>query len=120
MQAAFARALHRADDVEQVGVIALLLWRLAPGEALEGVAGRDEAGAPGLVGEGRIGDDVVVGAEPLAVLEFGSGERVAREDIRRREVVQDHIHAGETGGGHVLFLPFEGDVLARFGGDFQQ
>ena len=35
----FARALHRADDVEQVGVIALLLRRLAPGEALEGVAG---------------------------------------------------------------------------------
>ena len=116
----FARTLHRADEVEQVGVIPLLLGRLAPGEALEGVAGRDEAGAPGLVGERGIGHDVVIGAEPLAILELGSSERVAREDIRRRKVMQDHIHAGETGGGHVLFLPFEGDVLARLGGHFQQ
>ena len=33
----FAGALHRADDVQQVGVIALLLGRHAPGEALEAV-----------------------------------------------------------------------------------
>ena len=31
----FARALHRADDVQQVGVVALLGGRHAPGEALE-------------------------------------------------------------------------------------
>ena len=34
--------------------------------------------------------------------------------------MQDHVHAGETGGGHIHLLPFEGDVLARFGGDFEQ
>jgi hypothetical protein len=34
---AFARALHGADDVQQVGVVALLLRRHAPGEALEAV-----------------------------------------------------------------------------------
>jgi hypothetical protein len=33
---------------------------------------------------------------------------------------QDHVHAGETGGGHVLLLPFERDVLAGLGGDLQQ
>ena len=36
----FARALHGADDVQQVGVVALLLRRHAPGEALEAVAAR--------------------------------------------------------------------------------
>ena len=117
---AFAGALHRADDVQQVGVVALLRRRHAPGEALEGILRGREAGGPGLVGERRIGDDVVVGAELLAVLELGLGQRVAREDVGRREVVQDHVHAGETGGGHVLLLPFERDVLARLGGDLQQ
>ena len=34
--------------------------------------------------------------------------------------MQDHVHAGETGGGHVLLLSFEGDVLAGLGGDLQQ
>ena len=34
----FAGALHRADDVQQVGVVALLGRRHAPGEALERVA----------------------------------------------------------------------------------
>lgn len=34
--------------------------------------------------------------------------------------MQDHIHAGETGGGHVLLLAFEGDALAGLGGDLQQ
>src|SRR2546423_10639763 len=63
--------------MQQVGVVALLLWRLAPGEALEGVLGRGEAGAPGLVGEGRISDDVVVGAELLTVLKLGRGQGVA-------------------------------------------
>ena len=116
----FARALHRADDVEQVGVVALLGRRLAPGEALEGVIRRGEPVRPGLVGERRIGDDIVVGAELLAVLELGRGKRVAREDVGRREVVQDHVHAGQAGGGHVLLLSFERDVLTRLRGHLQE
>src|SRR5262249_25556818 len=32
----------------------------------------------------------------------------------------DGIHAGETGGGHVLFLAFQRDMFARFGSDLQQ
>ena len=74
---------------------------------------------PGLVGEWRIGDDIVVGAELLAVLELGRGQRVAREDVGRGKVVQDHIHAGQAGGGHVLLLSFERDVLARLSGHFE-
>ena len=35
---AFAVLFMRADDVQQIGVVALLLWRLAPGEALVYVA----------------------------------------------------------------------------------
>ena len=47
---AFAGALERADDVQQVGVVALLGGRRAEGlEALVGIVERVEAGAPALV-----------------------------------------------------------------------
>ncbi len=116
-----SRAIHAAEDVQQVGVVALLRRRLAPGEALELVVRRREAGGPGLVGERRIGDDVVVGAERgLAVLELGIGEGVAGKDVRRGEVVKDHVHPRETGGGDVLFLALQRDVLPRLGGHLQQ
>ena len=51
---------------------------------------------PGRVGKGRIGDDVVVGAELFAVQELGFHERAltAGLDACRWEVVQDHVHAG--------------------------
>lgn len=84
----FAGALQGADDMQEVGVVALLLWRYAPGEALESVAtaafAQGEAGGPGLVREGRIGDDVVVGTKLLSVLKLGIEERIAREHIGRR------------------------------------
>ena len=101
-------------------VRALLGGRLAPGEALEGVLRGREPGRPGLVGERGIGDDVVVGAQQLAVLELGRGQGVARDDVGRGEVVQDHVHAGQARRGHVLLLPFERDVLARLGGHLEQ
>src|SRR5208283_2735221 len=81
---------------------------------------RREPSAPGLVGERGIGDDIVVGAQLLAILELGCGERVAREDVGRGEVVQDHVHAGEARRGHILFLAFERDVPARLGGYLQE
>ena len=114
---AFAGALQAADDVQEVGVVALLRGWHAPGEALELVRIEREAGGPGFVGEGRIGDDVVVGAERLAVFELGIGKGVPAEDVRRGEVMQDHVHAGETGGGHVLLLPFQRDVFTRLRSD---
>ena len=112
MHAPLPRALERAEDVQQVGVVALLGGRHAVVlEALEGVVGRVEAGAPALVAEGRIGDDVVEGLELAGgVLEERVGQRVALLDQRRGVVVQDHVHAGQAGGGGVLFLPVERDL----------
>lgn len=112
----FSRALHRADDVEQEGVVALLGGWLTPLEALVGIIGRREAGAPRLDRERRIGDDEVVGAKFFPVLELGIGEGVSRQDVGGREVVKDHVHAGEAGGGHVHFLAFQGDVLSGLHG----
>jgi hypothetical protein len=34
--------------------------------------------------------------------------------------VQDHVHAGQTGGGRRNLLPVERDLLARFGGHLEQ
>lgn len=49
-----AGALEGADDMQQVGVVALLGgWHAEGLEALEGVVQRIEAGAPALVGKGR-------------------------------------------------------------------
>jgi hypothetical protein len=48
------RAFQGANDVQEIGVVALLLRRHAPGEALEAVAAaafaQREAGGPCLVG----------------------------------------------------------------------
>ena len=53
--------------MQQVGVVALLGGRRAEGlEALVGVVQRIDAVAPPLVGEGRIGDDVIEGLEGVA------------------------------------------------------
>ena len=62
---AFAGALERAQDVQQVGVVALLGRRRAVGwkRSIRVVVLGVEAGAPALVAEGRIGDDVVEGLE---------------------------------------------------------
>ena len=116
----FSGVLHGADDVEQEGIVALLGGWLAPFEALVGVIGRREAGAPGLDRERRIGDDEIVGAEFFGVLELGIGEGVARQDVGGGEVVQDHVHAGQAGGGQVHFLTLQRDVLAGFRGQLQQ
>ena len=101
---AFARALERTDDVQQVGVVALLgrghAERL---EAFKRILRRVNAGAPALVAERRIGDDVVEGLERVAVLELGIGERVALHDERSRVVVQDHVHPGESRWWQHLF-----------------
>jgi hypothetical protein len=91
-----------------------------PGEALVRVALRRQALAPGLHRERRVGNHVVVGAQLLAVLELWRGQRVALLDVRGREVVQDHVHAREAGGGHIHFLPFEGDLLAGLGRHLEQ
>jgi hypothetical protein len=80
----------------------------------------NEACRPGLVREWRIGDHVVVRAQLFPVLEFGIGERISGLDVCRREIMQDRVHAGETGGGNIFLLPFERNVLPGFRRDFQQ
>ena len=117
---AFARAFQRANDVQQECVVALLGRWHSPYESLVGVTLWGQTSSPSLDRERRIGDHVVVGAELFAILELGRGQRVALQDVGRRKIVQDHVHAGETGGGHIHLLPFEGDVFSCFGGDFEQ
>src|ERR1039458_4481448 len=100
---ALAGASERGNDVEEVGIVALAGGRRAEGfEALVGVVEEVDAVGPAFVAEGRIGDDVVEGFEGVADLEFGIREGVALLDDGGGGVVQDHVHAGEAGGGGVL------------------
>ena len=94
---AFAGALERADDMQQIGVIALFAGGRAKGlKSLVGVIERFKAGAPAFVGKWRICDDIVEG------------------------FVQDHVHTRQAAGGGVLFLPVEGDLGAGFITHLQQ
>jgi len=47
-------------------------------------------------------------------------ERVARNNIGRRKVVQDHVHAGDTSRSHVFILTFQRDAFASFRSNLQQ
>ena len=61
---AFAVALERAHDVQQIGVIALLGGRRAEGlESLVRIVERIDTVAPTLVAERRIGDHVIESLE---------------------------------------------------------
>ena len=108
-----AGALERADDVEEIGVAALLVgWHAVAGETLEGVVLGIKAGGPAFVGERRVGGGVVEGLEGVAVEKEWISEGVSLFDFRRGAVVQDHVHPGEAGGGGVLFLSVERDAHA--------
>ncbi len=98
----------------------MLGGRHAPAEPLVGVGFDIDSGAPGFHGERRIGYDIFVGTQVRAVVEFWIGQRVAREDVGGGKVVQDHVHTGETSGGHVHFLPLQRDVLACFGSHLEK
>ncbi len=121
----FAGGLERADDVQEIGVVALFGGRDAVRiEAVERVVVGIESGAPAFVGKGRVGDDVVEGLEGVAVFEEGVGEGVALFDFGFGMVVEDHVHVGQTGGGGVFFLTVEGDLhvpaVAGLVADFEQ
>ncbi len=67
----FAGAFERADDVQQVGVVALLGWRSAKGlETVVRFLLQIEACAPPLVRERWIRNNVIEGLECAAVCEF--------------------------------------------------
>ena len=119
---AFAGGFEGTDDVEQIGVISLLVrGRSELLESLIGVIGYIHPGAPPLVAEGRIGHHVVEGFE-LAMI--ADKERIRQgvplSDEGRGVVVQDHIHPGQAGGGGVLLLTVEGDLGSGFIPHFQQ
>ncbi len=58
----------------------------------------------------------------MAVAELGIDQCAfaAGLDFRGGKIVQNHVHACETGGGAIFFLAFKRDALAGFGGNFQQ
>src|SRR5205085_1186202 len=94
--------------MQEIGVIALLFRRNAVVlEALPGVMRGIEAGTPALIAEGRIGDNVVKGLKRVAIEKERMGQRVFLLDLRRRVVVQDHVHASKSGGRVVLLLSKE-------------
>jgi hypothetical protein len=75
---AFAPTLERSQNVQEVGVIALLLGRDAIVlEALPRVVLGIEAGTPTFVAEGRIGDDIIERLESIAFEEERTGKGVA-------------------------------------------
>ena len=119
--AAPARALERAHDVEQVGVVALLGWWDAEAvEAAIGILGCIKPGAPALVRKGWIGHHVVELLELLALLEFRIRQGVALPDDRGGVAVQDHVHPRQAAGGGVLLLAVERHRPARLRRHLQQ
>ena len=69
---AFSFALEGADNVEQVGIVALPGGRRAEVfETFVGIVEGIKAVSPALVAERRIGDDVVEGFERFSVFEAG-------------------------------------------------
>ena len=77
---------------------------------------------PGLVREGRIGDDVVVGAELLAVVELGLDQRVlaAETILAVGKSCRIMFMRARPAVVAVLLLPLQRDVLAGLGGHLQQ
>lgn len=59
-------------------------------------------------------------ARTWAVIPFDERSLAAGHDGGGGEVMQDHVHPRETGGGYVFLLTFQCDVLARLGGDLEQ
>jgi hypothetical protein len=58
---------------------------------------------------------------PDSAIKFYEDRRAlaAGGDVGGREIVQDHVHAGEARGGAVLLLPFQRDVLAGSAATFK-
>jgi len=116
-----AGRLQRPHDVEQVGIVSLFARRdTEPGEAIEEIMVRIQAGTPAFVREWGVGDHEVELLDRVPVFEFRIGKRVALDDRCRWGVVQDHVHASQDGGGRVLFLPVERHRGGSFVRDFQE
>ena len=116
-----AAGLERLDKVQEEGVVAVPGGRDAVLEAPELVVGGVEAVGPRLGREGRVGDGEVEGLEAaVRALEVGRGERVAAVQLRRRVLVQNHVHARQRPGGVVHLLAVHGDAVRRLIGGLEQ
>ena len=105
-----AGRFERSQDMQQIGVVALLLGRHAVVlEALVGVVLHQHPAAPALVAEGRIGHHVVEGPQHRPFQKLRRGQGVALHDLRFGVTVQDHVHPRQTRGGRVLLLPEEAE-----------
>lgn len=62
----FACTLHGTNNVQKVGVVALLLGRHAPCETTKRIGVECETGTPTFIAERRISDDIVEGLEGVA------------------------------------------------------
>lgn len=104
---ALAGVFERADDMQQIGVVALLVQRCAQAaKPLGRVVQRVETGAPPRVGKRQICNDLVERFQRLAFAEFRVGQGVALHDRGTGIVMQDHVHPGEASGRRVLFVPY--------------
>lgn len=145
---AFSVLFERAQDVQEISIIALFFGRnellllvgivrllFVPQEihvkTFEWVCFGGEARAPTFVREGRIGDHIIEGLEDVVVSRIfvgrNSGDRelrigkgVALFDGGGGVVVEDHVHVCEGCGANVFFLPVQSDVCSGFIGDFQE
>ena len=106
-----AGALEAFEDVQQEGIVTILGRWDAVLEALIEVASRVQAAGPILVGERRIGDDVVEGLETaVRMLEVRRGECVGLPDLGFGTAVQHHVHARQSSSGVVHLLSVERKV----------
>ena len=112
---AFAGVLERGKDVQQEGIVTILLWRDTKAEALKLIFSRIEAVAPGFGGERWVGDNEVKTLELAFERAVGFGEVRCREAVvlpygGRLAAVQDHVHLGQGAGGVVHFLAVDAQV----------
>src|SRR5665213_86767 len=91
----FARALERANDMQEIGVVALLGRRCAKGlKTIVRIVQPIDAVAPALVAKGRIGNDIIKGLQRIAIFKFRCCKRVALLDQGCGVIMQNHVHAG--------------------------
>ncbi len=118
-----AGGFEALDDVEHPGVVAVFGWRHPiAGEALVGVLVGVDAVGPAFVAEGRVGDDEIELFEVAAFEVFGIGEGVAVFDLVEGtgHIMQHDVHAGQNGGGAIVFLTVDIDLTVGGLGQFEQ
>ena len=104
----FASALERSEDVENESEISVFLRRYAKCEASEFVCAGIETGTPSFERERWIRNNEVEGLQrSLVQLEVWVSKHIVLPDLRRRNIVQDHVHDGQGLSGVIHLLAVE-------------